>query len=59
LTKVFDGPYNAAPKWIKAMEQYVALQGKKVHKYYFHYPYCPTCAKAYGHNYVIVFAETE
>ncbi len=59
LTKVFDGPYNAAPKWIKAMEQYVASQGKKVRKYYFHYPYCPACAKAYGHNYAIIFAETE
>lgn len=59
LTKVFDGPYNAAPQWIKAMERYVAGQGRKVRKYYFHFTYCPTCAKAYGHNYVIVFAELE
>jgi hypothetical protein len=57
LTKVYDGPYNAVPKWIKDMNAYVAGQGKKVGKYYFHFAYCPKCSKKYGHNYVVAFAK--
>jgi hypothetical protein len=57
VTKVFDGPYNAVPKWIKEMNQYVNQKGKTVKKYYFYYTTCPKCAKIYGHNYVVTFAE--
>jgi hypothetical protein len=57
LSKVFDGPYNAVPKFIKEMDKFVETQGKKVKKYYFYYAYCPKCAKKYGHNYVVAFAE--
>ncbi len=57
LTKVFDGPYNDVPKWIKEMTPYVAEKGKSVKKYYFYYTTCPKCAKKYGHNYVVTFAE--
>ena len=57
MTKVFDGPYNAVPKWIKEMDQYVNQQGKTVKKYYFYYTTCPKCAKIYGHNYVVAFGE--
>ena len=57
LTKVFDGPFNDAPKWIKEMGQYVTHKGKAVKKYYFYYTTCPKCAKIYGHNYVVAFAE--
>ncbi|MDD5693534.1 MAG: hypothetical protein PHU86_03635 [Patescibacteria group bacterium] len=57
MTKVFDGPYNHVPKWIKAMDNYVADKGKKIQKYYFYYTTCPKCAKKYGHNYVVVFAQ--
>lgn len=56
-TKVFDGPYNDVPKWIKEMDHYVAEKGKRVKKYYFYYTTCPKCAKKYGHNYVVAFAE--
>lgn len=59
MTKVFDGPYNAVPKWIKEMDAYVTSQGKKVQKYYFYYTTCPKCAKKYGHNYVVTFAQVE
>ena len=59
LTKVFDGPYNAVPKWIKQMDEYVAEKGRKTKKYYFHYTTCPKCAKIYGHNYVVAFAQVE
>lgn len=57
ITKVFDGSYNAVPKWIKEMDQYVDQKGKTIKKYYFYYPTCPKCAKIYGHNYVVAFAE--
>jgi hypothetical protein len=57
LSKVFDGPYNAVPKFIKEMDKFVETKGKKVKKYYFYYAYCPKCAKKYGHNYVVAFAE--
>ncbi len=57
ITKVFDGSYNAVPKWIKEMDQYANQKGKTVKKYYFYYTTCPKCAKIYGHNYVVAFAE--
>ena len=59
LTKVFDGPYNAVPKWIKEMDEYVASQGKKTKKYYVYFTTCPKCAKIYGHNYAVFFAQVE
>ncbi|MHB8985422.1 MAG: hydrolase [Eubacteriales bacterium] len=59
LSKVFDGPYNAVPKWIKEMDKYVTSNGKTTQKYYFYFTTCPKCAKIYGHNYVIVFAKVE
>ncbi len=55
--KVFDGPYNAIPKFIKEMNKYLEEKGKKAKKYYVHYAYCPGCAKKFGHNYMILFAE--
>lgn len=59
VSKVFDGPYNHVPKWIKEMDTYLASNGKKALKYFFHYAYCPKCAKKYGHNYCIAFAQVE
>lgn len=59
LSKVYDGPYNAVPNWIKDMDNYVANKGKTVKKYYFHYAYCPKCSKKYGHNYCIAFAQVD
>lgn len=57
LSKVFDGPYQEVPNWIKEMETYVAGQGKTTQKYYFYFTTCPKCAKIYGHNYVVAFAQ--
>ena len=58
VSKVFDGPYNAVPKWVKEMDEYLAREGKKPKKYYFYFTTCPRCAKKYGHNYVVAFAQT-
>lgn len=57
LSKVFDGPYQNVPKWIKEMDRYIAKQGKTTQKYYFYFTTCPKCAKIYGHNYVVAFAQ--
>ena len=57
VSKVFDGPFNAVPKWIKEMDKYLTEKGKKSKKYYFYFTTCPKCAKKYGHNYVVVFAQ--
>ena len=55
--KVFDGAYNAIPKFIKEINKILEKKGKKAEDYYVHYAYCPKCAKKTGHNYMILFAE--
>jgi len=57
LTKVFEGPHQNAGKWAKEMEEYVKAKGKELKKLYFSYTTCPKCAKAYGKNYVVLFAQ--
>ena len=47
--KVFEGPYQDAPKWIKAMN----AKGKV----YLYYTTCPKCQKVFGKNYVVALAE--
>ncbi|MDP2918000.1 MAG: hypothetical protein Q8N68_00705 [bacterium] len=57
LTKVFEGPYQMAGKWAQEMKKYVENKGKKIKKLYLSYTACPKCAKAYGKNYVVLFAQ--
>lgn len=57
LTKVFEGPYRDARNWCRAMQAYVQAQGRRLRKLYFFYTTCPKCAKHYGQNYVVAFAE--
>jgi hypothetical protein len=57
LTKVFEGPYRDAGKWAKEMHRHVAEQGGDVRKLYFYYATCPKCAKRFGHNRVVLFAQ--
>ncbi|WP_319506313.1 hydrolase [uncultured Methanolobus sp.] len=59
LSRVFDGPYKSVPEWIETMEKYVSEKGMTVRKHYFHFAYCPKCAKKYGHNYAVAFTEVE
>ncbi|MFA6918472.1 MAG: hydrolase [Candidatus Gracilibacteria bacterium] len=59
LTKVFEGPYQNAGKWAGEMAEYVKSKGKTVKKLYFSYTTCPSCAKAYGKNYVVLFAQID
>lgn len=55
--RVFAGPYSAVPKFIKKINEDLAAQAKTAKDYYVHYAYCPGCAKKYGHNYMIIFAQ--
>lgn len=57
LTKVFEGQFKGTSKWVKEMQDYVKNKGKTLQKLYFSYTTCPKCAKAYGKNYVVLFAE--
>ena len=57
--RVFDGPYSAAPRFIKEMQRYLAGKAKKARDYFVHYAYCPKCAKKYNHNYMVLFAEVD
>jgi hypothetical protein len=57
MAKVFEGPYQNIPKWMKEMDTYVQGQGKTIKKYFFYYTTCPKCAKKWGKNYVVIFAQ--
>lgn len=57
LTKVFEGPYRDAKKWVHEMDEYVKSQGKETQKLYFYYTTCPKCYKHYGKNYIVAFAQ--
>jgi hypothetical protein len=57
FTKVFEGPYKDVGKWVKEMNEYVKGQGKETKRVYFWYTTCPKCAKTYGKNYVVLFAQ--
>ena len=59
LTRVFEGPYRDMPKWEKALQNEAKQAGKTLKNSYFFYTTCPKCAKTYGENYVVGFAEVE
>jgi hypothetical protein len=56
-TKVYEGPFHHAHQWVADMRHHMLEQGQPVSKIYFGYTTCPKCAKAYGKNYVILFAQ--
>lgn len=57
ISKVFDGPHKAIPKFMRQMEDYLRLQEEKAKRFFVHYAYCPKCVEKYGHNYIVIFAE--
>jgi len=59
MTRVFDGPYKEVPQWIREMSAYVAGEGRKAKDFYFYFTTCPNCARIYGHNYSVAFAQIE
>ncbi len=57
LTKVFEGQYQNVGKWAEEMKAYVKGKGNELKKIYFSYTTCPGCAKVYGKNYIVLFAQ--
>ncbi|MBU0707483.1 hypothetical protein KKG41_03870 [Patescibacteria group bacterium] len=58
-TKVFEGPYRDARKWVSQMAEHMKSSDKEMKKLYFFYTTCPKCLKYYGKNYVVAFAEVK
>jgi len=56
LSKVFEGPYKNAGKWVRDMKEYVQSKGKEIKKMYLFYTTCPKCAEYYGKNYTVILA---
>lgn len=59
FSRVFDGPYNAVPRWTKEMDTQIASQGKTAKKHYVYFTTCPKCAKSYGQNFAVALAQVE
>lgn len=57
LTKVFEGSYKNSGKWVKEMKAFVKAKGRQIEKMYSFYTTCPSCAKVYGKNYVVLLAK--
>ena len=56
-THVYEGPYRDVGAWIADMRHRLEEQKQQLQKLYIGYTTCPRCAKAYGKNYVILFAQ--
>ncbi|MFZ6013207.1 MAG: hydrolase [Bacteroidota bacterium] len=59
LSKVYEGSYGDVPKCLRKTDEFLAANSMVSKKYYIYFPYCPECAKKYGHNYIVVLAEVE
>lgn len=57
LTKVFEGPFRNAGKWMTEMTDYVKQRGHTLRKMYAFYATCPKCAKRFGKNHVVLLAQ--
>ena len=57
LTRVFEGPYREAGRWAQETERFVASKSLGLRKLFFFYTTCPKCARHYGKNYVVAFAQ--
>ena len=57
ITRVFEGPYSKAKHWVHEMEVAAKAKGREAKRVFMFYTTCPRCAKAYGDNYVVGFAE--
>lgn len=59
LTKVFEGPYRDIGQWMRAMDTFVEGRGLRTKRRLSYYATCPACAKHFGKNQVVLFAEVE
>jgi hypothetical protein len=59
FTRVFEGPFRNVGRWAGEMKRQVAAQGREARKIYFFYATCPKCAKHFGKNLVVLFAQVD
>ena len=57
LSKAYEGPFEKTGVWCNDFAAYAKKRGFKLGKMYMWYTVCPSCAKAYGKNYVVLFAQ--
>ncbi len=57
ITRVFEGPYSRTKDLEHDMQIAAKALGKTATAVYFFYTTCPKCAKAYGENYIVGFAQ--
>lgn len=57
VAKVFEGPYKETNQWVAQMKEYIESRDMETKKLYFYYTTCPKCAKHFGENYVVGFAQ--
>ena len=57
LTRVFEGPYRHAKNWDHDMRVAATAAGHTAKRVFMFYTTCPRCARTYGKNYVVGFAE--
>lgn len=57
LAQAYEGSYRDTSKWVVDMKKRVEAKGKILKKILFYYTTCPKCAKKYGQNHVVIFAQ--
>lgn len=57
-SKVFEGRYSDIRKFIHQMEESLDEQ-VIAKKHFIYFPYCPECARKYGHNYIVIVSELD
>jgi hypothetical protein len=57
--KVYDGPFKEITTWMKDFDEVLRLKGRTLKEIFAFYTTCPECAKAYGHNYVVLLAKVD
>lgn len=59
FSKVYEGNFKDTGKWTQDFENGIKGKGASIKKMYMWYTTCPTCAKKYGKNYVVIIGQTE
>ena len=57
FAKVYEGEFKEVSAWYKDLIATVEERGDELKRVFFYYTTCPNCAKVYGKNYVVGFAE--
>lgn len=58
-SKVYEGPFSDTGKWTSDFESIVKAKNLQIKNWFMWYTTCPKCAKKYGKNYVVIFAEIQ